>query len=91
MRVAVKVLVVAMSAPASKYASWISATTLRARQVEQIRIALDVTGGREPLAAVLLLGEPARWMSPRPVEHEDPLGEECSRLCAVSFTNSAPA
>ena len=52
-------------------------------QVQEIRVALDVVRVRgEALAAVLLLGESAAVdeHAPRPVEHEDSLGEECSEL-----------
>ena len=72
------VFVVAMSAPASKYASWISETTCGARQIQEVGVALHVVRvRREPLAAVLLLGElaPVDEHAPRPVEHEDSLGE----------------
>ncbi len=58
---------------------------LRSGQVEDVRIALDVVRVRgEPLAAILLLGELAAMdeHAPRPVEHEDPLGEQFLELCA---------
>ena len=68
---------------------------LRRGQVEDVRVALDVMGVRgEPLAAVLLLREPAPMdeHAPRPVEHEDPLGEEISELCrGCPSRRSAPA
>ena len=68
---------------------------LRRRQVEEVGIALDVVRvRREPLAAVLLLGELAAMdeHAPGPVEHEDPLGEKLLRVVRLmSFTISAPA
>ena len=71
------VFVVVMSAPASKYASWISAHDLGRGQVEEIGVALDVARVvAEALAAVLLLGEPAPVdeHAPGAVEHDDALG-----------------
>ena len=57
MDVAVNVFVVAMSAPAAKYASWSSRDDVGRRQVEEIGIALDVARVlAEAFAAVLLLG-----------------------------------
>ena len=64
------------------------------RQVQEVGVALDVVRvRREALAAVLLLGQLAAVdeHAPRPVEHEDPLGEELSRWSRMSFTKSAPA
>ena len=84
MRVAVKVFVVAMSAPAAKYESWISVTISGLREVEEVGVALDVARVlAEALAAVLLLGElpPVDEHAPRPVEDEDPLGEQLLDLC----------
>jgi hypothetical protein len=54
-------------------------------QVEDVRVALDVVRvRRKALAPVLLLGEPAAVdeHAPRPVEHENALGEEFTELCA---------
>ncbi len=51
---------------------------LRRGEVQEIRVALDVVRVRcEPLPAVLLLAQPAAVDedAPRPVEHEDSLGE----------------
>ena len=80
-----KVFVVAMSAPAAKYASWISATTVGLREVQEVGVALHVVRvAPEALSAVLLLREPSPVDedAPGPVEHEDPLGEEGFELCA---------
>ena len=58
---------------------------LRLREVQEIGIPADVARmGCEPLAAVLLLREltPVDEHAPRPVEHEDPLGEKLSELVA---------
>ena len=67
---------------------------LRARQVEQVGIALDVPRVlAEALAAPLLLGQPAvlEQDAPRAVEHGDPLGEECFESFARRSANrSAP-
>ncbi len=85
MRVAVNVFVVARSAPASKYASWISEIVSGRGEVEDVRVALDVVRVvAEALAAVLLLGELAAVDedAPRPVEDEDPLGEGLLDLSA---------
>ena len=68
---------------------------LRRGQVEEVRVALHVVRVRgEALAAVLLLGElaPVDEHAPRPVEHEDPLGEKALAVVSrMSFTKSAPA
>jgi len=56
---------------------------LRTGEVEQVRIALDVTRVvAEALAAPLLLGQPAvlEQNALRAVENGDPLGEECFEL-----------
>ena len=89
------VFVVAMSAPAAKYASWISDDDLRPREVEQVRVALDVARVvAEPLAAVVGLGEPppVDEHAPRPVVDRDPpiedlpdLVDALTRLLRVAF------
>ncbi len=56
---------------------------LRRGEVQEIRVALDVVRVRgEPLAAVLLLAQPAAVdeHAPRPVENEDSLGEKLLEL-----------
>src|SRR5262249_15011414 len=58
---------------------------LRRRQVEEVRIALDVVRVvAEARAAVLLLREsaPVDKDAPGPVEHDDALGKKGFELCA---------
>ena len=66
----------------------------RRGEVEEVGIALDVVRVRgKPLAAVLLLGEPAPMdeHAPGTVEHEDSLGEEFLELWADVLHELAPA
>ena len=76
------VFVVAMSAPAAKYASWVSEIEGRPREVQDVRVALDVAPVvAKKLASVVRLGEPTTVDedAPRPVEHDDAPVEDLSQ------------
>ena len=67
---------------------------LGVRQVQQVGVAAEVARVvAEALAAVLLLGELAAVDedAPRPVEHEDPLGEKLFHLSANVLHETTPA
>ena len=89
-----KVFVVAMRAPAAKYARWMSRIDLRIREVEQVGVARHVARVvAEPFAAVRLL--PAHVAldqhPPRAVEEHDLALEERRQPLGRAHATSIPA